>query len=123
LTGAFDTSSAVFLIYRLIYESTEGNFWPKKFFLVYLVVPAFVLVVQLFIMPAKSYKTVSELVKQVEQEEDAIEDNHHDSVNNGLTQTRRISQRERTQSVISKLPIFSIAKTVPSRPATRSKSK
>jgi len=98
LTGAFDTSSAVFLIYRLIYENTNGRFWPKKFFLAYLAVPAFVLVVQLFIMPAQSYKTVSELVKQVEQEEDAVDDSHHhNSVNGGPT------QRERTASIVSEV--------------------
>lgn len=99
LTGAFDTSSAVFLIYRLIYESTEGKFWPKKFFLVYLAVPAFVLVVQLFIMPAQSYKTVSELVKQVEQEEDALDQTRHDSIHDRPTQTRT----ERTQSIVSEV--------------------
>jgi MFS family permease len=62
LTGAFDTSSAVFLIYRLVYEASNGSFWPKKFFLVYLIVPAFILVVQLFIMPSQSYKTVGEML-------------------------------------------------------------
>lgn len=103
LTGAFDTSSAVFLIYRLIYESTNGKFWPKKFFLAYLVVPAFILIVQVFIMPAQSYKTVSELVKQVEQEEHAIDDNNHDSFNDGSSQSRAKAQRGRTQSVVSEV--------------------
>lgn len=66
LTGAFDTSSAVFLAYRLIYQGTDGTFSPKKFFLIYLVVPVLVLIAQIFIMPAHSYKTVGELVKQAE---------------------------------------------------------
>lgn len=66
LTGAFDTSSAVFLVYRLIYEKTEGNFTPKKFFLVYLVVPALILVAQLLVMPSQGYKTVGQLAKQAE---------------------------------------------------------
>src|SRR5438045_9590193 len=36
LTGAFDASSAVFLIYRLIYVWSGYSFCPKKFFLTYL---------------------------------------------------------------------------------------
>src|ERR1700760_132383 len=44
LTGSFDTSSAVFLVYRLIYSATDGAFYPQKFFLVYLVVLAFILI-------------------------------------------------------------------------------
>src|ERR1700760_834811 len=46
LTGSFDTSSAVFFLYRLIYTATDGNFYPQKFFLTYLVVPAFIFIVQ-----------------------------------------------------------------------------
>ncbi|PBP22644.1 MFS general substrate transporter [Diplocarpon rosae] len=74
LTGAFDSSSAVFLVYRILYQWSNGSFWPKKFFLGYLVVPAFILVVQLFIMPKASYKTVGELVKQVEDEGEVYDD-------------------------------------------------
>jgi len=64
LTGAFDTSSAVFLVYRLIYQASRGSFTLRKFFLVYLAVPAFVLIAQVFVMPGQSYKTVGELVRQ-----------------------------------------------------------
>lgn len=67
LTGAFDTSSAVFLAYRLIYQGTNGSFSPKKFFLMYLIVPVLVLVAQLVIMPGQSYKTVGEIAKQTEE--------------------------------------------------------
>ncbi|KAK1084149.1 hypothetical protein LTR48_005725 [Friedmanniomyces endolithicus] len=66
LTGAFDTSSAVFLMYRLIYQRTNGWFTPKKFFLIYLIVPVFILAVQLFVMPAQSYKTAGEPVNAPE---------------------------------------------------------
>ena len=74
LTGAFDSSSAIFLIYRILYQWSNGTFWPKKFFLLYLVVPAFILIVQLFLMPTASYKTVGELVKEVEDADDVFED-------------------------------------------------
>jgi MFS family permease len=59
ITGAFDTSSALFLIYRKIYEWSHGKFWPKYFFLLYQVVPVYILVAQIFVMPKHSYKTVS----------------------------------------------------------------
>ena len=67
LTGAFDSSSAIFLFYRLIYSASRGSFTPQKFFLVYLIVPIFIIVVQIFVMPANSYKTVGELITQVEE--------------------------------------------------------
>ena len=63
LTGAFDTSSAVFLFYRLIYQATDGAFKPRHFFLLYLVVPVFILAAQLFLMPNQSYKTATEQMK------------------------------------------------------------
>ena len=80
LTGAFDTSSAIFLMYRLIYQSTNQTFTVKKFFLIYLLVPAFILTVQILFMPSTSYKTVGELVSTAEEEQlahdsdDEIED-------------------------------------------------
>ncbi|GAB1310430.1 MFS transporter-like protein Fmp42 [Madurella fahalii] len=67
LTGAFDASSALFLVYRLIYQKTEGAFNHRRFFLAYLIVPAVIAVLQLTIMPAQSYKTVGELVGEIEE--------------------------------------------------------
>lgn len=67
LTGAFDSSSAIFLLYRLIYNKTEGVFDHRKFFLLYLVVPVIIAIIQVLIMPAKSYKTVGELVDLAEE--------------------------------------------------------
>ncbi|KAJ3035941.1 hypothetical protein HDV00_003288 [Rhizophlyctis rosea] len=64
LTGAFDASSALFLIYRVHYESTGGSFTLKNFFLSYLVVPVLILLLQLFFLPAQSYKTVGELIEE-----------------------------------------------------------
>ncbi|THC90612.1 hypothetical protein EYZ11_009927 [Aspergillus tanneri] len=66
LTGAFDASSAVFLIFRLINETTDGRFTSRHFFLVYLIVPLFIFAAQLTIMPVTSYKTTGELVQQAE---------------------------------------------------------
>ncbi|KAL9577561.1 MAG: hypothetical protein Q9212_006291, partial [Teloschistes hypoglaucus] len=66
LTGAFDSSSAIFLFYRLIYNASNRTFTPRKFFLAYLIVPILIAAVQLTIMPKNSYKTVGELVTHAE---------------------------------------------------------
>ena len=71
LTGAFDSSSAIFLFYRLIYTASHDTFNLQKFFLVYLIIPAYILLVQIFIMPANSYKTVGELIAQAEEDSTA----------------------------------------------------
>jgi MFS family permease len=99
LTGAFDSSSAVFLVYRMIYQWSNGSFWPKKFFLVYLIVPALILVVQIFLMPKASYKTVGELVKQVEEAETNIYDDQMDE----HTALLRDERRQDRQSVVSEI--------------------
>ncbi|ODV82865.1 hypothetical protein CANARDRAFT_214991 [[Candida] arabinofermentans NRRL YB-2248] len=57
LTGAFDTSSAVFLIYKLFYKSNPVLFKLENFYKVYLFVPLFIAIVQLTIMPSESYLT------------------------------------------------------------------
>ncbi|KAJ6121322.1 Major facilitator superfamily domain general substrate transporter [Penicillium capsulatum] len=66
LTGAFDASSALFLVFRLLSEYTQGYVSIRKFFLIYLAVPMFITVVQLTIMPVTSYKTTGELFQQAE---------------------------------------------------------
>ena len=71
LTGAFDSSSALFLLFRLIYQGSGGSITTQKLFLIYLVVPVFILIVQVFIMPAESYQSVTEVVKAAEEEVNA----------------------------------------------------
>lgn len=66
LTGAFDASSALFLVFRLVNEKTDGAFTTSRFFLIYLTVPIFILTAQLTVMPTTSYKTAGELVQQAE---------------------------------------------------------
>lgn len=72
LTGAFDSSSAVFLLYRLVYEKTGGRIGLQQWFLGYLIVPAFIFAVQISVMPVRSYKTIVELVRQAEVEEELV---------------------------------------------------
>jgi MFS family permease len=99
LTGAFDSSSAVFLIYRIIYQWTNEAFTPKRFFLGYLIVPALIFLVQCFYMPKASYKTVGELVKQVE---DADANGYDDQVDENTALIRE-ERRNGRQSVVSEI--------------------
>jgi len=98
LTGAFDTSSAVFLVYRLVFQATDGSFSTKKFFLIYLAVPALILVAQIFLMPSNSYKTVGELVQQAE-EPLADSDSDLEISNEERAQLRQ----ERRESIVSEI--------------------
>lgn len=66
LTGAFDASSALFLVYRIIFEKTGGTFGHDKFFLAYLVVPVVIILLQVLLMPKQSYKTIGEMIEEVD---------------------------------------------------------
>lgn len=57
LTGAFDTSSAIFLIYNKLYNYNSNFFTLMNFYKIYLIVPIFIIIVQLTIMPNESYLT------------------------------------------------------------------
>lgn len=74
ITGAFDSSSAIFLGYHYIYQWTDEKFKPRHFFLAYLVVPVVIFFIQILVMPKQSYKTVGELVTQVEQVSEPLTD-------------------------------------------------
>lgn len=65
ITGAFDSSSAIFLFYRLIYTASGNRFGPQKFFVIYLIIPLLILISQIFLMPSDSYKTISEIAEFV----------------------------------------------------------
>lgn len=106
LTGAFDTSSAVFLIYRIIYQATSYTLTPKYFFLIYLAIPTLVFVAQLTIMPSQSYKSVSELVNQANND-DAIADDQVDE----HTALLRNDRLQRRASVLSDIAAFNAKQT------------
>ncbi|KAI9045954.1 putative MFS transporter Fmp42 [Aspergillus affinis] len=105
LTGAFDASSALFLIFRLASEASDGRFTSQKFFLGYLVVPLFILVVQLTIMPATSYKTAGELVQQAEVHISAELNDRLDAAiqDRNESERQRIDRRVRRRSIVSKI--------------------
>lgn len=62
LTGAFDSSLALFLGYRVVYQR-HGGPATLLFFSYYLAVPLFIAACQLTIMPSELYKTVGTLAK------------------------------------------------------------
>lgn len=104
LTGAFDSSSAIFLFYRLIYDASHRRFNPQKFFLVYLVVPISICIVQFFLMPKNSYKTVGELVSHAEDPtsdiQPAIDNRIHDESH--LVRVRE-ERRQHRESIVNEI--------------------
>lgn len=93
LTGAFDSSPAVFLIFRVINENSS-QFFSRDFFLLYLAVPAFVLVMQFSIMPKTFYMTPAELVLQV--------DTCSPEPNGSVDQLPQRSNRTRSESIVQR---------------------
>ncbi|KAG6007407.1 hypothetical protein E4U43_000304 [Claviceps pusilla] len=61
MTGAFDASSAVFLIYGMTYEATSGNFSLRYFFLAYTAIPILIVIAEMAYMPPHPYHTMSNL--------------------------------------------------------------
>ncbi|KHJ34889.1 putative major facilitator superfamily transporter protein [Erysiphe necator] len=81
ISGAFDSSSALFLIYKNIYFQSGKSLRPKKFFLIFLIVPVSVFLVQLFFMPKLSYKSIGEEkgVENSEQQTTKIQDDSNEN--------------------------------------------
>jgi MFS family permease len=102
LTGAFDTSSAIFLVYRLLYQATSSSFTIKRFFLIYLIVPAFILLVQILFMPSVSYKTVGELVTTAE-EEQLVHDSDEEIEDAATVQRLQDARRAHRDSIVSEI--------------------
>ncbi|KAL8997291.1 MAG: hypothetical protein Q9169_003383 [Polycauliona sp. 2 TL-2023] len=103
LTGAFDSSSAIFLFYRLIYMASDYSFTPQKFFLVYLIVPICIIIAQVFLMPKASYKTVGELVTHAEDPAHDIRPvDQHIGDESRLTRLREERRRHR-EDVVSEI--------------------
>lgn len=115
LTGAFDASSALFLLFRLLNERTDFVSL-KNFFAVYLVVPVFIIAMQIFVMPATSYKTAGELAQQAEaQIADEAEDRMDESLDPDESELQRKNRRLRRQSLVSHIQsLLDDSRSVPS---------
>lgn len=76
VTGAFDSSAAVFLFYRMAYEASNGRFSPSEFFFGYLTVPILIFLAELTFMPSQAYHTTSELEQKIKKAQDITRDVH-----------------------------------------------
>ncbi|KAI4187996.1 MAG: hypothetical protein LQ346_005397 [Caloplaca aetnensis] len=103
LTGAFDSSSAIFLFYRLIYDATNRAFTPQKFFLVYLLVPICIFIAQITLMPKNSYKTVGELVNHAEDPANDIRPIDEHIPDESYLACLREERRQHRESVVSEI--------------------
>jgi hypothetical protein len=63
LTGSFDASSCIFLLYRLAYYN-GFQISPHIFFLAYMFFPVLSIIVQLWFMPKTSYKSEFEIAAE-----------------------------------------------------------
>ncbi|OCT48116.1 Protein FMP42 [Cladophialophora carrionii] len=94
VTGAFDASASVFLLFRILYQSTSGAVSLRQIFLVYLfTIPTFIFVTQVFIMPAQSYQTRGELAEKMDRAQDATTDLHDSDDDLDLTATDLMRMR------------------------------
>lgn len=100
LTGAFDASSALFLVYRIIFEKTAGAFGHHKFFLAYLVVPAIIVLLQVFLLPKQSYKTIGEMIEEVDQ---PLHEHERDDQVDEHTALLEQERREHRETVVADL--------------------
>ncbi|GJC83771.1 protein FMP42 [Colletotrichum liriopes] len=76
VTGAFDASAAVFLLYRMVYEATDGKLSLEKFFYAYISIPVLILIAEFAYMPIRSYHTTTQLEQKIESAQDETRDIH-----------------------------------------------
>ncbi|TGJ87105.1 hypothetical protein E0Z10_g1705 [Xylaria hypoxylon] len=76
ITGSFDASAAVLLLYRLAWEATDGSFEPNQFFFAYTIVPVILLIGEFTLMPRDAYRTTPDLEHKIEKAYDATRDIH-----------------------------------------------
>lgn len=76
ITGSFDASAAVLLVYEFAWEATNGSFEPNQFFFVYVIVPVILLIGEFTLMPRDAYQTTPALEHRIEQVYDRTQDFH-----------------------------------------------
>ncbi|KUL84178.1 hypothetical protein ZTR_07178 [Talaromyces verruculosus] len=106
VTGAFDASAAVFLFYRIAYEATNRAIRPEYFFLGYLAVPIAIFLAQIFLLPAKPYKTVFQLEEKIEAARDPTRDIHESDEeisDDNEVASIRAARRKKRQNKLKKI--------------------
>ncbi|KAI0451483.1 amino acid transporter [Xylaria acuta] len=76
ITGSFDASAAVLLLYHIVWEATNGAFAPNQFFFAYTLVPIILLIGEFALMPRDAYQTTPDLEYKIEKAHDATCDIH-----------------------------------------------
>ncbi|KAI1645884.1 putative MFS transporter [Daldinia loculata] len=76
VTGAFDGSAAIFLFYRLAWESSGRTLTPTRFFFGYTIVGVLLLLGEFALMPPRAYHSTPELERKIEKVQDAARDVH-----------------------------------------------
>ncbi|KAI0973025.1 amino acid transporter [Xylaria arbuscula] len=76
ITGCFDASAAVLLLYQFAWEATNGSFEPNQFFFAYTIVPVILLIGEFTLMPRDAYQTTPDLEHKIEKAADATRDIH-----------------------------------------------
>ncbi|KAK2757122.1 hypothetical protein FQN53_008510, partial [Emmonsiellopsis sp. PD_33] len=108
LTGAFDASSALFLLFRVLHG---GFFSLRNLFLLSLIIPALIVACQIFLMPSTSYKTIGELIQQAddlltrhETDDNAEQEQQEEPTTNAQEQNQRVQNRAiQRQNALSKI--------------------
>jgi len=103
ITGAFDTSSALFMVYRVYYQNV-APLSLHTFFTAYLVVPVFITLCEFFIMPGESYSTLGATQKLslegLDEEGNLPEGVQASSVIRGFGDEEQIMHRHMSQSLL-----------------------
>ncbi|KAI8945376.1 major facilitator superfamily domain-containing protein [Xylaria longipes] len=76
ITGSFDASAAVLLLYQIAWESTNRSFAPNQFFFAYTIIPVILLIGEFTLMPRDAYQTTPDLEYKIEKAYDATRDIH-----------------------------------------------
>ncbi|KAI0435696.1 major facilitator superfamily domain-containing protein [Xylaria telfairii] len=76
ITGSFDASAAVLLLYQMAWEATNGSFAPNQFFFAYTLIPFILLIGEFAFMPRDAYQTTPDLEHNIEKAHDATRDIH-----------------------------------------------
>ncbi|KAK2016356.1 major facilitator superfamily transporter [Colletotrichum eremochloae] len=103
VTGAFDASAAVFLLYRTVYEASDGKVSLKKFFFSYLSIPFMLMVAEFGYMPIRSYHTKQQLEDKIQGAQDETRDVHESDEEIEDAGERQEVQNSRTERRLMKL--------------------
>ncbi|TDZ39558.1 Protein FMP42 [Colletotrichum spinosum] len=103
VTGAFDASAAVFLLYQLVYDATDGQLSLEKFFYAYMAIPALLVIAEVVYMPARSYHSIPQLEEKIEKVQDNGRDVHESDDEISDDRTLRKIRSARADRRLSKL--------------------